>query len=48
MDRQMDLIVAQALADLKRDNPKLYELFRSSMQDPRQNHIIKEEPEWND
>jgi hypothetical protein len=42
------LSMARVLADLRRDDPTLYELFRNSMQNPRQNHVIKEDPEWDD
>lgn len=40
--------VAKLLAELMLNDPKLFGLLKETMQDPRQNHIIKEEEEVTD
>jgi hypothetical protein len=48
MEREQELSIARVLADLMRDAPELYRLFRDTMEDPRKNHVIHEETEWDD
>lgn len=45
---QRNVDIAKLLVDLMLKDPQLYALVKGTMQDPRQNHVIREEEEITD